>query len=71
MTDLSKLAAGLTEAQRRAVLRLDRNWRFVRLADRPEGMPSLTERWNKPYGGFNYRLTPLGEALRNHIRAGD
>lgn len=67
MTDLSQLARQLTEAQRRALLMLNREWKFLKLSERPDFGHPLAERWNKPYGGFNYRLTPLGLALRQHI----
>lgn len=62
--DPAEIARRLSPAQKRALLWLRRDWRFVGLGMRPEGMPRLTERWNKPYGGMNYRLTPLGVSVR-------
>lgn len=67
--DVGAIAAGLTKAQRHAIHRLDGEWRFLGLASRPDKCHPVIERWNRPYGGFNYRLTPLGLAVRAHLLA--
>lgn len=69
MTDLdheaARIAAGLTKAQREAIPRLDSDFRYLGLASRPDRCHPVIERWNRPYGGFNYRLTPLGLRVRS------
>ena len=65
--DVEAVAGGLSEAQRDAVMRLDRQFRFLGLASRPDKCHPVIEKWSKPYGGFNYRLTPLGLAVRAHL----
>ena len=69
MTDLAKLAEGLTEAQRRALL--DAAWLH------PGGQPPIaivnfTNPWPEGVAQFftlkRDRLTPLGLALRAHLQ---
>jgi hypothetical protein len=65
--DPAVIAEGLSEAQRRAIKLLDRDWRFLPLADRPDKTHPIIELWNAPYRGFQFRLTPLGAAVRRAI----
>lgn len=62
--DAEAIAKGLSEQDRGAVFRLDREWRFLGLASRPDKTHPVFERWNRPHGGFQYRLTPLGLSVR-------
>lgn len=69
MSEIERVAKGLTEAQRAAIFRADSEWRFLGLASRPDVLHPIFERWNKPYGGFQYRLTPLGLQVRDYLKA--
>lgn len=64
MTDPHTIGRSLSPAQRRAVLLLDREWTFLGLHNRPDKKHPVIERWNRPFHGFQYRLTPLGLAVR-------
>lgn len=67
MPDVAEIAGTLGKVDLDAILRLDRDWRFLPLAYRPNRLHPVIERWNRPYGGFNYRLTPLGLAVRAYL----
>lgn len=68
MTDLDKLAKGLTEAQRRALL--DARW-FHPGGQEPMCLVHFTDAWPSGVARFfslkTDRLTPLGLALKAHI----
>lgn len=64
MTDAHTIARSLSQTQRRAVLLLDREWTFLGLHNRPDKTHPVIERWNRPFHGFLYRLTPLGQSVR-------
>lgn len=81
--DIAKLAAGLSPAQRRALVNMSADWQFAGKATfNANGAWSL--HWAKGVGGRGalaemesrkdgrwsrkgYRLTPLGLALRAHL----
>lgn len=67
MDDIDRIVAGLSEAQKRALKLLDRDWRFLKLADRPDKTHPVIELWNAPYWGFQFRLTPKGVAVRRRL----
>lgn len=65
--DPEEIARGLTPQQRLELMSLpaNRDWTFLPIKRRPKVCHPIIERWNRPYRGFQYRLTPLGLAIRH------
>jgi hypothetical protein len=70
MTDpqIAEIARKLTAAQRRAFVKLTREWRFLALSDRPDTHFPVIERCNVPCRGFRFRLTPLGQSVAAYLK---
>jgi hypothetical protein len=71
MTDVAKIAASLSEAQRRAILILSGQWVSRMLPERIIWLdPSILETAAPLRSGHErVRLTPLGLAVRAHLLA--
>ena len=83
MTDVDSIVAGLSEAQRRALLAIGSDWTFTgKKTIHPSAANSLRlyhndlvdHNWIKPttrhlYPKGAYRLTPLGLAVRAKLEA--
>jgi hypothetical protein len=68
--DIAAIAAGLSGAQRNRVLSLMANENRMGGYGEDSGCPGIIERVgiNHPLFGSHYRLTPLGLAVRSHLK---